>query len=100
MHRPGPWTVDPESTNIKCEVPNVGCVREDHGDGMHLALVFADGDISMESAKANARLMAAAPMMLVILKRCQYFMQENPELSRHYLVEHINEAIAKAEGRS
>lgn len=62
----GEWTRSPESTNINCPVAHAGTIR---GRGHHLALVFADGDLSREEVEANAHLFAAAPALYEALAR-------------------------------
>ena len=61
-HTPGPWDIDPRSDGLI-----VGCAV--HGrTGIHsiAAMAVRDG-LTIQQAKANARLIAAAPEMLEIL---------------------------------
>jgi len=76
-HTPGPWSRVPGATNgLDIPCAHVGTVQSDH---WHVALVFADGNIGVETAEANARLIAAAPELLAAL--CALFTVCDEELA-------------------
>ena len=86
-HTPGPWNVIPEnrkSTVAKVCLPSGGLIAD-----------VSSWWVDTESAKANARLIAAAPTMLEVL---EYVLSDlNSELDYETGVI-IRAAIAKAKG--
>lgn len=105
-HTPGPWTADVESGTGDYVVWGPG------PPGSKTAFVANIGTspgepIAFDVAKANARLIAAAPEMLAALKELREVIHHDCGLSeREHLYGHLfpaslraNDAIARAEGR-
>lgn len=98
-HTPGPWEVS-YSTNF----PDQQTVQAEGSDRI-LALI----DRADEQDYANARLIAAAPDLLSVLKEAMRPVEnwacnceingEGGNTPAHVALRHIREAIAKAEGR-
>ena len=106
-HTPGPWSVPHFAQDeVGCDCAYVLC------DGVMGAVctitVSKEGDDPpIEQAKANARLIAAAPDLLAALKRVEnswrdkYTGPEDPRaMARFSIWREMLAAIAKAEGRS
>lgn len=94
-HTPGPWKI------------NGGCIDNDYNYGdakfERIAVVRSVNDQSPTDT-ANARLIAAAPEMLMLLKRAltdiEFYCDERDENHRtDTTAEEIRSVIAKAEGR-
>lgn len=95
-HTPGPWTVSYQTPFLVV-------------DSAHVVIASASGvssggasDVSgFEQAKANARLIAAAPELLAALKRAASWIKSeaegNDEMPLVFVV--AEAAIAKAEGK-
>lgn len=64
QHTRGPWHVNPKAPESYYD--DVSVLRH---DGLVVAIVYCNGDISPEEVKANARLIAAAPEHLRALKQ-------------------------------
>jgi hypothetical protein len=62
-HTPGPWHVDPKSPE-ESFFEDVNVLRH---DGLAVAVCVQNGDILPPEPEANARLIAAAPDLLVAL---------------------------------
>lgn len=97
-HTPGPWEFDGVRVFAPACDEKVELVREDgstvmHGRGL-VALPYSCGDYT--SHKANARLIAAAPDLLVALKNLRALIKG--ELSESVDCCLADSAIAKAEG--
>ena len=88
-HTPGPWTVDGraiDSAHFEIAVVSEGVDVD-------------ETEMPSDEVEANARIIAAAPVMLTALKRVANFINDNyttDELPIEFIV--VN-AIAKAEGR-
>ena len=88
-HTPGPWfTSDLFSTMVQIPARDSGFV-----DGE--IQVFGHGGSSYEEAKANARLIAAAPELLEALKAVQALALPGAT----HIHQIVADAIAKAEGQ-
>jgi hypothetical protein len=87
-HTPGPWSIDWNVGRIDIFRSCVGTL---------IASIRRSGSAELdETAKANARLIAAAPDMLEALKR----IKATGVFVGAIAQEMMDEAIAKAEGRS
>ena len=92
-HTPGPWRI------VELENPDGTTYQEIESDGFTVAMVYPSGE------HENARLIAAAPALLVACKLAQRELNnmgcecdcENAVVS--CLVCAVNQAIAQAEGR-
>ena len=89
-HIPGPWTVEEilDSRTFDAECAQVRLVHAPGGDIAYVAHYSTDGDVARQTA--NARLIAAAPEMLAMLKRV---------LGSQWTGDDVRAVIAKAEGR-
>jgi hypothetical protein len=101
QHTPGPWTAHPE------EGAHIGPVVKENAWGEVVALVSYAGAPRGDSAEsnANARLIAAAPDLLVALENFVAWHAENfddftPEINAQLLclANNATAAIAKATG--
>ncbi len=94
---PGPWTNKEHSTFVWSKDGNV-CAC---GDPRARATVgYTECEVGTEAlseAVANARLIAAAPEMLTMLKRCEAMVSEGAGPPNW---DYMREVIAKAEGRT
>lgn len=90
-HTPGPWRLAEQPTPHEFSKQIVGNDGRVHGQ--HVVNVFVQAG---RESEANARLIAAAPEMLTMLKRLM-------EIGGHRFAEHIGDEvlalIARAEGR-
>src|SRR3990167_911349 len=100
-HTPGPWHYHYEGFNQMSVYSNVQTKCGSKGVVNHLSF-YAGGE---DEQKANARLIAAAPEILFMLKEARDFISEEainydpiPE-SLPSILDDINSAIDKAEGR-
>jgi len=94
-HTPGPWKID-GGTNKDGDLHiwHAGNYFGGHG----LAQVFADGArVHGGTVEANARLIAAAPELLELVRRASDFLEMNGS-ARVALVEDCRAAIARAKG--
>ena len=92
-HTPGPWFSDVDGFGSN----RVGAFGFDTFEGTHiLAQVRSPEGVSFDAAKANARLIAAAPDMLDALRACVVFADQNGEVNGV----NIRAAIAKATGEA
>lgn len=66
-HTPGPWVVGDGGRMVLRDVPGI-C---DGHDGYAVAVTSAHSLLPVEEARANARLIAAAPDLLAALKALQ-----------------------------
>lgn len=106
-HTPGPWKIK----SISQETGSIGVGSEAHriliadvtnaasfGDMLSGAMRRGGGSFSQDDCTtqfANARLIAAAPDLLAMLKVAQLWL----EVDGRFDMQGINAAIAKAEGR-
>lgn len=94
-HTPGPWTVD------GAEVRTDGNRRYSLTESANLCIARCSSDQGEAGdAQANARLIAAAPEMLSVLKELMARRDKCFIPSEDGLDQRILAAIAKAEGRS
>ena len=94
-HTPGPWEIEPKE-------------RRDHplfvadGEGNRIArcdgLNISDFGPTPEQAKANARLIAAAPRLLDVCKTALSYFGKEPAMTGVQMFETLKGAVAKAEG--
>ena len=100
QHTPGPWVLeDPLGPELLSIV-----VGDQPYDWLHVAQVSVtgnhnEGDLPKAQAKANARLIAAAPDLLEALREATDIIADQCK-SRTGTVDRFLSAIAKAEGRS
>jgi len=91
QHTPGPWTIGSRTDG--------GCWRVIDAPTWDafakVVIKMTDAKADSEQGLANARLIAAAPEMLEMLKRLDNSLES---LGRSYRLQ-IREVIAKAEGR-
>lgn len=89
-HTPGPWFLkhNPDYSGSKCRIDN----KPDQAWGNF-------GEIAMVSNEANARLIAAAPELLEAAKKVCEAYEEVPIRYRFSIMDELEEAINKAEGR-
>jgi hypothetical protein len=100
-HTPGPWFVHDFADPAVSDAPGphdvtVSCVTPDH---IEVASMGRAMTATLEEARANARLMAAAPDMLAALKHAQMILECDRRAtygSRTHAL--IRKAIAKATG--
>lgn len=95
QHTPGPWAVRPNGANSSP-------FGIEDAEQNHIASAIFEMTNGIEGARANARLIAAAPDMLAALKRLWELGQEPyPEVERETAdaLADARNAIAKAEGR-
>lgn len=114
-HTPGPWTIGKQSND---EGESVFTVFADSADGENKHLVRVASSVgwtdvngkthrASRPAEANARLIAAAPEMLELLKAIYKAASDGEKMSdgagKHRMLKNIQfnaaQAIAKAEGR-
>lgn len=90
-HTPGPW-------EAKWSKYSEGefIVQTKHASNRVIASFDDDGDGAGEQSIADARLIAAAPDLLAMLKVAQLWL----DIDGRFDMQGINAAIAKAEGRS
>lgn len=89
-HTPGPWRLE----RVEFDAGKTTIY-----DQSGTALASTEGFIN---SIPNARLIAAAPELLVALKEALRFVKNNTEdfyMAGHRLIEQIEKAIAKAEGK-
>jgi len=92
QHTPGPWTV----TRSKMETDGAFDYAISAEGSLVLAEAFGrDAKGGWPPAEANARLIAAAPELLAMLKVAQLWL----DVDGRFDMQGINAAIAKAEGR-
>lgn len=96
QHTPGPWSVETDHHN---NAPEYIRAYAD-GEMYDLASVLCD---ETGNAKTNARLIAAAPDLLNMLRNAEnwfreYDVQNGPDSGAQLLLEDIRAAIAKATG--
>lgn len=92
QHTPGPWTV----TRSKMETDGAFDYAISADGVLVLAEVFGrDAKGGWPPSEANARLIAAAPDLLAMLKVAQLWL----DVDGRFDMQGINAAIAKAEGR-
>jgi hypothetical protein len=89
-HTPGPWTLHQPGSMRACDG------RHDTEDGCRTLVEAEIIGVPRPEAEANAKLIAAAPELLQLLK--EVVLTTLPPTSSW--VERAHEAIAKAEGRS
>lgn len=78
-HSKGPWMfVKGETNSDASEHGAWGSICSE--DGLVLADVWADIELVAQSAEANARLMALAPMMLEQIKKAVAFLDKGPDM--------------------
>jgi len=90
-HTPGPWVSDE-----RYDCKNSHSVKSGY---KNLAIVNYFNIMSNEEAKANAKLMAAAPDLLEIVKAYAAMWEEGEENLSRTLYKKAKDAIEKAEGR-
>lgn len=94
QHTEGPWHVFPR---LKEGTDNDGRIHV--GPGSHSIAVLLED----ENPEANARLIAAAPDLLRLMKRVRDHLAPLAVSHSHIipaeLIEELNDALAKAEGR-
>lgn len=103
-HTPGPWKIDgPKAMNIQCNIHRV--INDDRFPAAFVpawdqpAPGEEDGT---EEARANARLIAAAPDLLEALKALRDAVEASKKMNGREYIDlgiQVNAAIAKAEGR-
>jgi hypothetical protein len=115
-HTPGPWAYDDVRVYAPAFDKKVVVTRDDgtvheHGRGL-VALPYSCGPLGAEfgGCQANARLIAAAPELLGVLKACAALLDDysdvddggsGPVANRATaLLQEVTAAIAHAEGRS
>ena len=105
-HTPGPWRVRPNAANWRAVCDAIGCSASEAvlSEDTAVALVVASGPHpfgKVPPTKFNARLIAAAPDLLVALQDLVALLPD-PELDdddvQKALVRNALAAIAKAEG--
>jgi hypothetical protein len=93
-HTPGPWVVSGFSIHTKSGRPIVNSLwhppQPPKGAGEELQV----------ESDANARLIAAAPHLLAILRSFLMQTLQGPVLERDSIISEARAAIAQAEGRS
>jgi len=96
-HTPGPWKASEGDTNIPDCEGAWGDVKED-GDHYAIATIWADTDELEVEAKANARLIAAAPDLLAACRAALSQMCNTvaPSTSFTDVVDMLDAAISKA----
>lgn len=108
-HTPGPWMVQPDGLTVSGNDPEgvryqeVAVTR--NGNSVHPHLFIDD-----ETRRINARLIAAAPAMLDMLRKAKAALYNVPEVGKRYDQQHshthtqacldIEQTIAHAEGRT
>ena len=102
---PGPWVIETETKGYEvCTIHQVERQPTEEGLGqswvyVRPAILFFDGEWHWPNEAeqlANARLIAAAPDLLEMLKVAQLWL----EVDGRYDMQGINAAIAKAEGHN
>jgi hypothetical protein len=93
-HTPGPWILD-DPRRVRPEY--VGYHHIDAGKGFHDEHTGTDFGLSGFMSEADARLIAAAPDLLDMLKRV---LRASPVFERDCLYPEACEFVAKVEGRS
>ena len=88
-HTPGPWIINPRQVDSS---PYQILDKDDH----EIAATIYGPTGGIEEAKANARLIAAAPELLAILKRLR---EQNYQIKTAD-VEDVDRALSHAEGRA
>ncbi len=105
-HTPGPWAVHLFADTGLGDPPHFAIFTDDgHGNGDHIPCGERDDDGHLEIAKANARLIEAAPAMLTALKAAKTWIYNDDvdrmgpaETSRwDALLDKIEAAIVTAE---
>lgn len=84
-HTPGPWKYESETKTIRAAVPNYWLA----------SMNSFDGAVDNE---ANARLIAAAPELLVLMHEVEEYLAATSANVNDPLWERVKEAIAKATG--
>jgi len=87
-HTPGPWHAKPETVYVPAQV---------WADGRELAEVYGE---THEAREANARLMAAAPVMLEALRDALRVLKVSTEMERSEAIATVKEALDKALAQS
>ena len=104
QHTPGPWTFEGDHTHRSFNIRQLGHLIGTSDQAKHICTinnrpphVLANRDPGI--AEANARLIAAAPELLAVLKKWATFAHDNyTDEDITWLVE-MRAAIAKAEGK-
>ncbi len=99
-HTAGPWWIEERGDVISIIGPRENCSHNGRQPAWELAkidnYVFWDEPETEAEDRANARLIAAAPDLLQMLKVAQLWL----DVDGRYDMQGINAAITKAEGRS
>lgn len=96
-HTPGPWKVHPYR-NVSVGPYNKGIDVGPYGRAVARVIGAFEEQHAGPEAEANARLIAAAPEMLRVLKVVESFMDAVGPAYRDDL-QQVRDVIAKAEGR-
>lgn len=96
-HTPGPWHIHNKPNVTKAELPWIG-----GSTGRPIAFITHESVLNSDMARtaANARLIAAAPELLELLKEARAIIAYNADLRDEdwLMLDRISAAIAKAEG--
>lgn len=94
-HTPGVWTVEDP---FDWELTIVEAGKETH-EWRFIASCSHEQGIPKREVKANARLIAAAPDMLAMLKEIRLWLDEDMGAWDAKFIEEVDALVAKAEGR-
>lgn len=99
-HTPGPWKVYHRLLRPQFPGSKIIEVQDDNGNAVVQWAGFDNSDRLKKTHLANARLIAAAPRMLKMMKACRSVLANFAEGDENMkLYDDFCNAIAKAEGR-
>ena len=93
-HTPGPWTVEP--WEYQGEPSAIPTIRTERDAIAQVCGLWRDGESDTEEREANARLLAAAPVMLAALKWVAQEIEWGHDMAASAAI--LSQAIAQAEG--